>query len=315
MQTSLPAGMRPRRASGSPSSSAFTLIELLVVIAIIAILAAILFPVFAQAREKARQAACMSNLKQISYGILMYIQDFDEVMVPVDAGGGSNVAGWGTGEPDKVWPQLIQPYTKNWGIFKCPSDPNHDDMLCDPNGASSCTPAQRLKPTDLNYYYAQGARADYGINYEFLSPWYYGTTGGVYKIGSYGANTAQVKSPAQTVLAAESVWDTNNNSITKPSGGGNWVIEAPCLYDENGLRTNEPLPTGLNYYQYTGGWTTNPAWLTYGGMFPYHKNNMINTIYLDGHVKATPIAAFTAGCDYKGTRRRTDKATYMWDRE
>src|SRR6476620_9900153 len=58
--------------------SAFTLIELLVVIAIIAILAAILFPVFAQAREKARQTSCLSNTKQISLGILMYLQDYDE---------------------------------------------------------------------------------------------------------------------------------------------------------------------------------------------------------------------------------------------
>jgi prepilin-type N-terminal cleavage/methylation domain-containing protein len=60
------------------SYSAFTLIELLVVIAIIAILAAILFPVFAQAREKARQSSCLSNMKQLSTGSLMYVQDYDE---------------------------------------------------------------------------------------------------------------------------------------------------------------------------------------------------------------------------------------------
>src|SRR5438132_3273033 len=64
----------PRRHAG------FTLIELLVVIAIIAILAAILFPVFAQARDKARQTACLSNLKQLSLGVLMYAQDYDEVL-------------------------------------------------------------------------------------------------------------------------------------------------------------------------------------------------------------------------------------------
>ena len=67
-------------------NQAFTLIELLVVIAIIAILAAILFPVFAQAREKARQTSCASNLKQLSLAAIMYVQDYDEVFPLVDAG-------------------------------------------------------------------------------------------------------------------------------------------------------------------------------------------------------------------------------------
>src|SRR5579862_9574425 len=69
----------PKGATSMRKQSAFTLIELLVVIAIIAILAAILFPVFAQAREKARQTMCLSNMKQISLAVLMYVQDYDEV--------------------------------------------------------------------------------------------------------------------------------------------------------------------------------------------------------------------------------------------
>src|SRR5881409_2690595 len=75
------------------SSSAFTLIELLVVIAIIAILAAILFPVFAQAREKARQASCMSNEKQIGTALMMYAQDYDEVLPQAFTGGSAGVIG------------------------------------------------------------------------------------------------------------------------------------------------------------------------------------------------------------------------------
>ena len=112
--------------------TAFTLIELLVVIAIIAILAAILFPVFAQAREKARQAACMSNLKQIGLGFLQYMQDYDETYLfePTATGAGSG-AGLRT-FPDANgyqhafagplrWPGRVQSYVKNQNIFQCPS--------------------------------------------------------------------------------------------------------------------------------------------------------------------------------------------------
>ena len=96
----------------------FTLIELLVVIAIIAILAAILFPVFAQARTKARQASDLSNLKQLGLGMLMYIQDYDELYNPVGVDSGAC-----PGEPNAhwdVWQALILPYTKNGGIFISP---------------------------------------------------------------------------------------------------------------------------------------------------------------------------------------------------
>src|SRR5579872_123944 len=79
-------GGQTRRRSGTMKSRAFTLIELLVVIAIIAILAAILFPVFAQAREKARQATCQSNLKQLGIATMMYAQDYDETYPKLEDG-------------------------------------------------------------------------------------------------------------------------------------------------------------------------------------------------------------------------------------
>jgi prepilin-type N-terminal cleavage/methylation domain-containing protein/prepilin-type processing-associated H-X9-DG protein len=102
-----------RRASRKSSTrEAFTLIELLVVIAIIALLAAILFPVFARARENARRASCQSNLKQIGLGILQYVQDYDETMVPSRHA----IA------PNATWPLLIYPYTKSVQLYACPSN-------------------------------------------------------------------------------------------------------------------------------------------------------------------------------------------------
>ena len=94
----------------------FTLIELLVVIAIIAILAAILFPVFARARESARRASCMSNLKQIGLGVMMYVQDYDEAYPPVY----NSTISVATA---RYWVTIVQPYQKNTQVFYCPSSP------------------------------------------------------------------------------------------------------------------------------------------------------------------------------------------------
>jgi prepilin-type N-terminal cleavage/methylation domain-containing protein len=95
---------------------AFTLIELLVVIAIIAILAAILFPVFARARENARRASCMSNLKQMGLGIMQYTQDYDERMPPT-----YSYYGVGGTAPLVWWEDITQPYVKSYQICVCPS--------------------------------------------------------------------------------------------------------------------------------------------------------------------------------------------------
>jgi len=100
--------------------SGFTLIELLVVIAIIAILAAILFPVFAKAREKARQSSCLSNIKQVSLAVIQYVQDYDE-RFPADSFAAT---------PAYYWPLAVSAYMKSAQIMICPSrssSPNTQD--------------------------------------------------------------------------------------------------------------------------------------------------------------------------------------------
>ncbi len=161
----------------------FTLIELLVVIAIIAILAAILFPVFARAREKARQTSCLSNMKQIALAQLMYAQDYDERTVRwigyVDAGDYN--------PPQfSYWYEYIMPYVKNEQIFVCPSagdkalDPGSapaDSYLCTyavSNGwpqqalAAFDTPASTVMMCETqnnNYYrYRLAPNSDYAID-------------------------------------------------------------------------------------------------------------------------------------------------------
>lgn len=128
----------------------FTLIELLVVIAIIAILAAILFPVFAKAREAARQSSCNSNIRQISTAVLMYVQDFDELLPRADCDGLSSGQDWNIS---------CQPYMKNTGIFRCPSQSPTTGMDVQPAAANPCGGGRPNLPTSFT-----GHRVNYGFN-------------------------------------------------------------------------------------------------------------------------------------------------------
>ena len=167
----------PRRAPG------FTLIELLVVIAIIAILAAILFPVFAKARENARRASCSSNEKQIGLGLMQYTQDYDETL-PVAAPTNHNGENPNDGKDiDASWRQKIQPYIKSTQLFTCPSN------------SSNKIPSDAFSPSFP------------AINQSYL------INGNIYLNGNVpgGMSIASIQSPATSIMVCEG-----------PSSGANY---------------------------------------------------------------------------------------------
>jgi prepilin-type N-terminal cleavage/methylation domain-containing protein len=207
----------------------FTLIELLVVIAIIAILAAILFPVFAQAREKARSISCLSNAKQMGTAVMMYAQDYEEAIVPWISCG----AGQGCGNPtraERLWPMKLQPYIKNGGgigpqgIFKCPS--YSDSKLMEAADSPDCDGPGALAP----YFPPLERYADYGIAWHQASMVGSGTQvdpywqfpGSFAYPPAYGPVTrtlAEIKRPAETALVTDGI------TIV---GGGYFVITFGC---------------------------------------------------------------------------------------
>ena len=168
--------------------SAFTLIELLVVIAIIAILAAILFPVFARARENARRASCQSNLKQIGLGILQYVQDYDEKM-PSSQNDGIFV--------NAPWHVLIQPYVKSYQLFKCPSNTSTGAVndTKKPEAQAAGVPTAGV-PVSYMCNGGYTATDQFGGTDDFARPftWY----------GAKGATSlASINSPATTLFVIE----------------------------------------------------------------------------------------------------------------
>jgi len=137
----------------------FTLIELLVVIAIIAILAAILFPVFAKVREKARQTSCLSNLKQINLALLQYSQDYDETSLPWGSSGNADAD---QTISEHLWWSELAPYIKSDAVLGCPDDPSLTNATAWPlvNGVptsgSNVTSLIGAGPDTATTHYEQG---------------------------------------------------------------------------------------------------------------------------------------------------------------
>lgn len=230
----------------------FTLIELLVVIAIIAILAAILFPVFAQARESARKTSCASQLNQIGKGLMMYVQDYDERLCPDRI---THVA-WRQG----VWDYLIQPYVKNSKIFVCPS--------YEPANA----------PADW------GWPLTYGMNYRLTqasptvlddapSLWFATTS------------MAMISSPANTVYVNDNVYiETDNGQVLHSEDPTKWTLRRGSWNPSGYTRYPQDPPGRAGSTDYiaccygkgNSGDRFRPA--------PIHQGGT-NCVFVDGHVK------------------------------
>jgi len=177
--------------------SGFTLIELLVVIAIIAILAAILFPVFSRAREKARQASCQSNLKQLALAVLMYIQDYDETYPPF---------AYMVGAVPITAFQMVIPYMKNDQILLCP-----DDKVGRTLGAGTFIPS----PPAPKCSYAANLADPVVAGFDFTAPTY--VLGDPTPLANPGPQPvvaeSQIGYPAQTTL----LWDGKSNPGFPPA--------------------------------------------------------------------------------------------------
>ena len=254
---------RTRRAIAASAKRGFTLIELLVVIAIIAILAAILFPVFARARENARRASCMSNLKQIGLGLLQYSQDYDEQM-PLEFFGDSNdISGYGLPTKRYKWMDATYPYVKSEQIFDCPSDTF--GMLGGTNRSNSL------------YKYHPGD----------------GSNGGGYDYGSYSANVAYYDDPGASPPFGRQISATNVKmaslaNIEAPSTTV-WVTEAAPFYDDD-------------YVPFEIAWTDStqePSVFRDPKTSNFQRLNRIvarhldtaNVLFCDGHVKSLHLDA------------------------
>ncbi len=198
--------------------SGFTLIELLVVIAIIAILAAILFPVFARAREKARANSCLSNVKQLTLGVLMYTNDYDERFPPC-------LISWFNAPS---WRARVFPYVKNTQLFQCPSRPTQ-------SRSSELVPG-----TSEGFFRGYGIIADTG--YEGTPPTSWGTA----------QHMAQVVKPAESLILAETNSSNDyfpyigqgagqacNNIAAVHSGVGNYG------FIDGHVKAMKPTQTGL----------------------------------------------------------------------
>jgi prepilin-type N-terminal cleavage/methylation domain-containing protein/prepilin-type processing-associated H-X9-DG protein len=235
-----------RSKTAGQTSTGFTLIELLVVIAIIAILAAILFPVFAQAREKARTASCLSNVKQLGLGFIMYVQDYDEHF-PFGGWRPTSTVGNTCGGCDGTWEwqNTIYPYIKNGQVYTCPS--TGDYLIASDNNITT---------------YQWNANPESYLYNNMLG------------IGRQPVNLAAVTASAATWLVMDGHSDWGCGGGTPACGGTDWDGRVGSIwnYEDDTFGTNASLITG---------WL---SWQGFTWALPRHTGGA-NIGRVDGHAK------------------------------